>query len=173
MRENLPYRAYANIATKRVSRVIYAHIYNVLRQVIDLWFDFFVSKFNEPKHGHTYYVPTRRGPLGIKDSNTFPSTKKGKRWGKNQGKKGLMYRASSPDEYPATVTGDFLEGLKFNLGSYNPDGHIIRITITSNAPYTEYLVESGRLLIQESKQDFWDILKPEIINKIKRRKLKA
>lgn len=157
-------RQFVNIATKRMNKAIYKQVFTVMKQVMTMWWLFFVEEFHSPKHGREYYLPTRAQarPLG--------------NWGRASGKQrglrgGRVYTASAEGEYPASVTGNFLEQLKFNISSYNPEGAVLRITITSGAYYTHFLIENGRSLIEESKEDFWEIMKPEIM-KLKNKKIR-
>lgn len=153
--KNPSLNTFVNIATSRVKQAVYDRLFKAMKNTANMWWIFFVEEMNKPKHGRTYYLPTKRGPLGNKGR---PSPKGGKRK-----KSGLVYTASAENEYPATVTGQFLELLRINVSSYNPQGALIRITINSGAEYTQFLIDRNRLLIQESKEDFWEIMRDEII----------
>lgn len=149
--KNPSLKTFVSIATARVTEAAYRKLFKAMKTTADYWWLFFVEKFNETKHGKTYYLPTKRGPLGNKGR---PSGKKGR---------GRVYTASAENEYPATVTGQFLELLKFNISSYNSQGSLIRLTVTSGAEYTQFLIDNNRLLIEESKEDFWEIMKEQIM----------
>lgn len=118
---------FVQASMKKVNAIAYKKAYNICVDAAISWESWFNLKFFEPKSGKVYRYRDRRGQLHI---------------------------ASAPGEYPADKTGNLLDSIKVNLGSFNPNAGFIRIYVTTNVDYAKKLAKT-RKLFQESKEEFF------------------
>lgn len=166
-------RSFVNMLVGHVHMRVYHAIYEEMIKITNEWFHWLLLKMREPKSGEIRPLPKNiNSPYGYRGrvyDRAVSFHRSGYAMAANKVRfVSQGYVASAEGEYPATVTGNFLENLKFNLGTKSKNQNwaaknsVIRVTITSGAEYTEYLIESGRFLIEESKEDFWMLAKERL-----------
>ena len=114
-------------AYKNIKNRAYKNIYKSVQESCRQWWQFFFIQMNKPKSGRTYYY------------------------------KGQKHIASAPGkvEYPAEMSGEFLNTLEIKPNNFDPDSGKITISITSSVSYAPFL-NTTRKLFQESKDEFFD-----------------
>jgi len=113
---------------KKLNAIAMRKAHKIASDAAIAWEAWFNLQFYGPKTGNQYRYTNRRG---------------------------LYHHASAPREYPADKTGRLLDSIQIKVSNFDPNGKVIRIYLHTDVEYAETLVNRGRKLFQESKEEFF------------------